>query len=52
MSIELPIAKRAEVGQIVDIVDIKFIEPEVPHIGRGTIIDPHAAKQKSKTCPG
>ena len=33
-------------------VDIKAIEPEVPHIGRGTIIDPHTAKQKSKFCPG
>ena len=35
-----------------DIVDIQSIEPEDPHRGRGTINDPHTAKQKSKTCPG
>ena len=28
------------------------IGPEVPHRRRGTIIDPHTAKQKSKICPG
>ena len=33
-------------------VDIKSIESEVPHSERGTIIDPHGAKQKSKMCPG
>ena len=33
-------------------MDIKFIEPEVPYSGRGTIIDLHTAKQKSKNCPG
>ena len=32
-------------------VDIKFIEPEVLHGGRGTIVGPHTAKQKSKICP-
>ena len=33
-------------------VNIRFIESEFPHSGRGTIIDPHTAKQKSKICPG
>ena len=33
-------------------MDIRFIEQEVPHSGRGIIIDPHKAKQKSKICPG
>ena len=33
-------------------VDIRFLEPEVPHSDRGTIVDSHTAKQKSKVCPG
>ena len=48
VSIEQPIAKRAEVGPIVDIVDINFIEPEVRHSGRGTIIDHLDHIQQSK----
>ena len=33
-------------------VDIRFIEPEAPYSGRGTIFaDPHTARQKSKICP-
>ena len=32
-------------------VHIKFIEPEVRYSGRGTIIDPNTAKQKSKIFP-
>ena len=33
-------------------MDTKFLEPEVPYIGRGTVIDFHTPKQKSKHCPG
>ena len=51
MSIEQPMSERAEVGPIVDIVDIQSIEPEVPY-GRGTIIAPQTAKQTSNICPG
>ena len=52
MSIEQPIVKRVEVGPIVPRamrrnVDIEFIEPEVSHSRRGTIVGPHTAKQKS-----
>ena len=47
MSIEQPKAKRAEVDPIVEIVDIKFIKPEVPHSGRGTIIDTHIQQSKN-----
>ena len=32
-------------------VDIRLIEPEVSHSGRGTIIDAHTTKQKAKIYP-
>ena len=48
MSIEQPIAKRAAVCPV---VDLEFMESEFRHSERGTIIDPHTAKQKSKMRP-
>ena len=49
MSIEQLIAKRAEVGPIVDIVDIKFIEPAVPQSEEELLlIHNHTAKQNLK----
>ena len=49
MSTEQPIAKRAEVGLIADIVDIKFIEPDADaHIAEEELIDHIDHIQQSK----
>ena len=50
MSIEQPVAKRAEVDPICGHCGHGLIEPEVPHSGIGTVIDPHTAKKKYVIC--